>query len=158
MKNFTKIIICLMAGYLISSAFTERAYPEKPTVTYMDSTDYSVLTKHSLMVEINKQGIKCADFVYKQSILETGNLTSEICKTKHNLFGFFYAGSYMTFKDWKASVAYYRNWQKKRYKGGDYASFIVNTGYATDSTYIQKVLQIQNYKNETDEVSEAKLY
>jgi len=88
--------------------------------------------------------IKHPEIVVKQSILESGWYKCENCsRDKNNLFGFRYKHKYLEFQSWERSVVYYRFWQKSRYKGGNYFSFLDRIGYATSKTYIQKLKQIQ---------------
>ena len=90
------------------------------------------LTEKSLFLAIKLQGIKHPDCVYKQAIWETGHLTSVLCKTKHNLFGFCTSEGYLAFNNWLESVKYYKQWQDKRYRGGDYFQFLDSIRYAEE--------------------------
>lgn len=83
------------------------------------------------------------DIVIKQAILETGWFKSNIFKTKNNLFGFYDGkGKY---NHWYKSVIDYARYQKRKYKGGDYYSFLRQSGYSVDSLYIDKLKRI-NYE------------
>ena len=90
--------------------------------------------------------VKHPDIVLKQAILETGWFKSEYCVKRHNLFGFYDSKNktYMTFNTWQESVIYYKNWQDKRYKGGDYYQFLSNIGYTYkgDTMYSHYLKQI----------------
>jgi len=55
------------------------------------------------------------EIVLRQAIGETGCGNTGVGKSKNNLFGFSYRGSYITFKNWKESVKYYKKWQEKWY-------------------------------------------
>ena len=96
-------------------------------------------------------GIKHDEIVVAQSVLETGWYKCESCSLDYNnLFGFKYKGEYLKFEHWKMSVIYYKDWQRKLYKGGDYYEFLkcIDFGngchtYAEDmNSYIQKLEEI----------------
>ena len=94
--------------------------------------------------EILRQEIKSPEIVLKQSLLETGHYKCKNCSMdKNNIFGFRYKGEYLKFNHWRRSVYYYRGWQKRKYKGGDYLTFLKEVGYATSKTYIEKLKQIK---------------
>ncbi len=100
-------------------------------------------TVEEVRQEIATQGIHHADIVLKQSILETGWYKSYSCKTRNNLFGFRYRGRYLEFATWQDSVAYYCRWQSRKFKGGDYYTFLKSVGYAEDTEYINKLKSIK---------------
>lgn len=80
--------------------------------------------------EICRAEIAHPQIVMRQALLETGNLKHGFLMSRNNLFGFRYK-SYLTFESWRESVAYYKQWQDKRYNEGEnYYSFLVRIGYA----------------------------
>jgi flagellum-specific peptidoglycan hydrolase FlgJ len=95
--------------------------------------------------EIRAYGIKHADIVLKQSILETGWFKSKLCKEYNNLFGFFYNGSFLKFDFWEQSISYYKCWQDKHLNAGcnNYYEFLEVIGYAEDKEYINKLKSIK---------------
>ena len=100
-------------------------------------------TLDSVYSALVQSEIKHPQIVLKQVKLETGNLKCSKCSQDYNnLFGFFYKGAYLKFDTWEESVAYYKRWQDKYYKGGDYYQFLINIGYATDKNYINKLKQL----------------
>lgn len=103
----------------------------------------SVPTIEEIRTELVKQEVKHADIVLRQVILETGWLSCTNCSLKYNnLFGFWYKKKYLKFTTWQESVAYYRRWQDRHFKGGDYYQFLIDRGYATDEQYIYKLKHI----------------
>lgn len=92
-----------------------------------------------LKAELKRLNIKHQHIVYAQAKLESGNFKSKYFLEKNNLFGFRTKNGYLSFEDWKDCCAYYKKWQDKKYKGGNYYQFLVNIGYAEDSIYIQKL-------------------
>lgn len=101
------------------------------------------LTKTNLMFLITKARIKHPMIVYKQALLETGNLDCNNCSLKkNNLFGFRVSSGYKEYTTWQSSVYDYAQWQREHYKGGDYYKFLINIHYAEDSNYINKLKQI----------------
>lgn len=98
-----------------------------------------------LRKEIISLDIKHPNIVYAQAKLETGNFKSKLFLNQCNLFGFKNKkGKWMTFEDWKSCCKYYKTWQEKRYKGGDYYQFLVKVNYAEDINYIEKVKKCLN--------------
>jgi flagellum-specific peptidoglycan hydrolase FlgJ len=95
------------------------------------------LTLENLYDELVWQGVKYPEIVFRQAALETMWLKCQYCsKQFNNLFGF-KTTEYLKFNHWTESVAYYKQWQDKLYKGGDYYQFLHNVGYATAPNYIQ---------------------
>lgn len=114
----------------------------KTVTSYVYITPESIDNKFStenLYQYIKALGIQHTDIVYKQAILETGHFTSKAFKIKNNLFGFTYNSTLISFANWKESVRYYANWQLRKYKKGDYYTFLKDIGYAQDTLYIHKL-------------------
>ncbi|MFZ4672397.1 MAG: glucosaminidase domain-containing protein [Flavobacterium sp.] len=86
---------------------------------------------------IKSIGIKNPEVVLKQAIYETGHFTSHVFKTKNNVFGFRKTMTYITFKDWRACVDYYKVWQDKKYKDTtqNYYKFIQKINYSGYSNF-----------------------
>lgn len=103
----------------------------------------STLNLENLWKEINKDSIICPEIVFRQSILETGWLKSNLCLKNNNLFGFRNSKGYMKFKTWESCVAYYKKWQLKRYKSGNYYVFLEKIGYATSPKYVRTLKQLK---------------
>lgn len=99
-----------------------------------------VLCQHTVKYELELLGVKHADIVTAQSLLETGGYSSQLVKTHNNLFGFRTKKGYLRFDTWKESCAYYKKWQAKRYDNKqDYYTFLVEIGYAEDPEYTSKL-------------------
>jgi hypothetical protein len=89
---------------------------------------------------ILKYDIKHPDIVLRQAMFETGWLTCTNCSWQYNnAFGFFWKGSYLKYDSLEESVAYYKWWQDKLYKGGDYYAFLKRVGYATKVNYNEEL-------------------
>ena len=102
------------------------------------------LTIENVKIAIIDAGIKHPEIVLKQVILETGWLKCTKCSlTKNNIFGFYYKKKYIAFDSWIDSIDYYKRWQERHYKGGDYYQFLIDIGYATAPSYVQKLKQIK---------------
>jgi hypothetical protein len=93
-------------------------------------------------------GVQHPEIVTSQAIIETG---WELHAPKNNLFGLSANGSVMTFTNVVDSIRYYRTWQQKYYKGGDYYDFLncIYVGskgdckrYASDPNYTTKLQQV----------------
>ncbi len=101
-----------------------------------------VLNKDNLLVLLKDKGIKYPEIVLNQSLLETGHFTSPVCLDKCNLFGF-RDGKYLEFESYEKCVEYYKRWQDRKYKGGDYYNFLKKLPYAEDSLYICKLKRMK---------------
>lgn len=110
-------------------------------------------TKQELLDYMDMLGVEHKEIVLKQCLLETGNLTSDIYKENHNLFGMKEATQRTTtalgtnrnhayYTNWKSSIIDYLLWQRKYFKGGDYLEFLQSYGYATSENYIKKLKEI----------------
>jgi hypothetical protein len=60
-----------------------------------------------------------------------------------NIFGFRVKSGYLNFDHWTGCVDYYKTWQDKYYKGGDYYEFLRDIGYAEDTNYINKLKSLR---------------
>lgn len=89
-------------------------------------------TADEVFAEICRLGILHPEIVIRQALHETGNLRSGMLMQRNNLFGFRYK-SYLTFADWKDSLAYYKQWQARRYTNPreDYFVFLRRIKYAS---------------------------
>jgi flagellum-specific peptidoglycan hydrolase FlgJ len=72
------------------------------------------------------------EIVMHQAILETGWFRAEFLMSRNNLFGF-RSKNYLRFNNWKESVDYYQQWQKKRYTDPkeDYYKFLERIKYGS---------------------------
>jgi len=93
----------------------------------------------ALQKELQLLGVKHPKIVLAQAKLETGNFKSNYFKKRNNLFGFRNSKGYLHFKSWQDCCKYYKRWQRKRYKGGNYYHFLKQVGYAVDPLYIKKL-------------------
>ena len=96
-------------------------------------------TVAEVRAEIIRLGIPHPSVVLAQARLETGNFTSKLCRTKHNIFGIKRGRRYASYANWRDCVADYKKRISSRYKGGDYYAFLMRIGYAQDKRYIQKL-------------------
>jgi len=102
----------------------------------------NLLSKPNVYREIVQADIKHPKIVYAQYVQETGRCKSKACREKNNLFGFMYKGEIMSFKSKRHCIKYYKKWQDKRYKGGNYYQFLVDINYASDSLYTERLKKI----------------
>lgn len=115
----------------------------------VDKSTLLQLNPQNVYLELLKQDVKHPEIALRQSILETGWYDCKHCSLdENNIFGFYYKGKYIKFDTWQESVAYYKRWQTRHYKGGDYYTFLKKVGYASDPSYIRllKSLKIQTEK------------
>lgn len=129
-KRFTKKIVGCMLFFVVSSSFSFINPPE-------EEGKLSVENLKELLIE---EGVKFPDIVLRQAIQETGWFKCEKCSlSKNNIFGFYYKKKYLTYDNWQDCVRYYKRWQDRHYKGGDYYAFLKKVGFATDPTYAKKL-------------------
>jgi hypothetical protein len=94
------------------------------------------LTPKNVWNEIIRLEIKEPEIVMKQAITETGWFKCRHCSLdSNNIFGFRIKKRYLKFDHWTGSVAYYKRWQDRHYKGGDYYKFLERKGYSHSPTY-----------------------
>lgn len=151
-KNYWKEFCLLFIGIFIGVGI-ERHSPsslpkvfieKKDTIVYKD-TLYVMkvpLNEKNVLAELKKQKVPHAKIVLAQSKLETGLYTSEVCKTKNNLFGIRKNNKYKSYKTWKESVSDYKKLISSRYKGGSYYDHLIRIKYAEDPDYINKLKEL----------------
>lgn len=100
------------------------------------------LTDETLYQQLKDLHIQFPKIVLAQARLETGNYTSQLCRTKKNLFGLKGKKGYLSFKSYKECIIYYKTHIQNRYIGGDYYVFLKKIGYAKDPAYITKLKRI----------------
>ena len=100
--------------------------------------------------------IKHPKIVFAQMMYESGWLECKNCSWSeaNNPFGFLICTTKVdgVCKEWKyesfctleESIEYYKSWQDKLYKGGDYYAFLKRIGYATYEGYNKRLESIYN--------------
>jgi hypothetical protein len=108
--------------------------------------DSHELTMENLMLVLGEAGLSNQLYVLAQTVLETGNFRSNVCKNYKNLFGLYNSRKkeYYRFHRWEDSVIGYKKFIQHRYKGGNYLAFLKRIRYAEDPGYIRKVAKIAN--------------
>ena len=113
------------------------------------------LNQRDVYQEIIAMGIKFADIVLAQAILESGNFKSKLAKENNNLFGMRLARvrettakgqkyGYANYLSWKDSVKDYKLWQdsvlknKKNMTRTQYLSYL-NRIYSETPNYISRI-------------------
>lgn len=107
---------------------------------------YKRLNKENILYWLNFYEVKYPEVVLAQAILECGwEFNSERATKKNNIFGFQHSEKdTLEFGHWIGSIIYYKAWQDKYYKHGDYLQFIQDYQYAEDVNYISKLKWIIN--------------
>ena len=136
--------IVLIAIGVDSRDKADLAKPSESSTTKKVKFDTPKFTKYTLKKELVKRNIKHDSIVFAQARLETGNFKSYLFKKHNNLFGFRGKKGYIEYNHWTESVAAYKRFQDKYYKGGDYYTFLEDRGYAEDPDYINKVRSCVN--------------
>lgn len=111
------------------------------------------LTKDNVIAYICKKEIQHPLIVFAQAMYETGWLKCTGCSLDYNnLFGLKPSKNYIKFNHWTESVDFYKEWQDKHYKSGDYYEFLrcmwkrsdgSCQSYAEDPNYINKLKSIE---------------
>jgi flagellum-specific peptidoglycan hydrolase FlgJ len=148
MENKFKIMVILVASIFIAGIITlyevhkNEVIPElpKPTVT-ADTVKIDTFSENALILELHDLKVLAPNIVLAQAKLETGNFKSYLFKVSNNLFGFRNFNGYIKYSSWKESVKAYKDWQTRKYKGGDYYEFLENIKYAEDTLYVYKLKQ-----------------
>lgn len=101
------------------------------------------LTIENVIKELRDQDVRHPEIVFRQIEAETGYLTSKRAIKDNNLFGL-RTSRYLKFNSWQESISYYKHFQDKKYKGGDYYQFLIKVKYAEDSNYVTTLKSIQH--------------
>lgn len=129
LKRFTKKIVGVTALFIVLSSFT---------ISNPPSDDDALLTVENLRELLIEEGVQHADIVLRQAIQETGWFKCTSCSlNRNNIFGFYYKKKYLSYDNWQECVRYYKRWQDRHYKGGDYYAFLKKVGFATDPMMIK---------------------
>ena len=137
--GLTVVSIFMMFRLIQSSEEPTRVLP-KPTLV-ADTVKIDTFSEANLILYMHELKIKAPNIVLAQAKLETGNFSSYLFEVSNNLFGFRGFRGYYKYENWQSSVVAYKEWQDKKYKGGDYFEFLESIGYATDSLYCYKLKQ-----------------
>lgn len=114
---------------------------------YGNSLDFKLLIHNELNIEnikyyLDFYKIKNKEIALKQIILETGNLKSNVCIKKNNLFGLYNGKRYLNFAHWSESIKCYKKIEEKNNNNKNYYKFLKDYGYSTDKNYIKKLKKI----------------
>ena len=134
-KRLAKKIIGISVLFIVLSSFS---FNNPPT------EDDEVLTIANLKDLLIEEGVLFPDIVLRQAIQETGWFKCNNCSlAKNNIFGFYYKKKYISYDNWQECVRYYKRWQGRHYKGGDYYAFLKKVGFATDPAYVKRLKAIK---------------
>jgi hypothetical protein len=113
-------------------------------ITYVEYPD-DALTRENIEAEIKRAKIRFPSIVFKQAMLETGNLRCTNCSlNKNNLFGFQRDSSgYLCFETWVACIYKYKSWQEKNWDSTKYDNYYqcLEKKWGADSTYVKRLMQ-----------------
>jgi hypothetical protein len=121
--------------------------------------DYDKFTPEKFKAYLNDLNIPHADIVYAQSVIETGNFTSNIFRMNNNLFGMKTASirptthmgeenGHAVYKHWRQSVidyALYSSCYLTKLSTDEYLNYLKDR-YAEDPNYINKIKTLINKK------------
>ncbi len=141
-------IIFLLSGVLLltnSIFITQRPvnnYILRDTVFIRDTVEIDkkdTLSIKNVYKEILRDKIQFPRICLQQVLLETNNLVSDVCLSRHNLFGFTDHNQRIRFHHWQESVQFYKDWQSRYYGGGNYYNFLKRYPYCGDTMYIRQL-------------------
>lgn len=149
-KDCCLLLIGLILGYSIHSRplpIKETTIIERDTIVKTDTvfakTKVPVLNKENVLAELEKQNIPHSRIVLAQSIHETGNYKSKLCRTHNNIFGIKAGNKYKKYNNYIDCISDYKKRISSKYKPGeDYYKFLIRIRYAEDINYIQKLKKI----------------
>lgn len=121
------------------------------------------LNRCNLLAELKKQGVHYPHIVFAQSMIETGNLSSFICKERNNLFGMHNptvrksktiakkGEKYAKFDTWQDAVKDLKLWQAmhelngQEFTDAEYIAFLRTSGYIAGAAeyYEELILKIK---------------
>jgi hypothetical protein len=128
-------------GLILISAFSANAGDSIISTNLVKTPE---LTIENLKIILKQEKVKHADVVLQQAIVETGWFKCTHCSlSRNNIFGFYYKKKYLVFTDWVDCVRYYKRWQDRHFKGGDYYKFLEDVGYATNPKYVSDLKKIR---------------
>jgi len=131
-NKLTRRVLGITSLLILLSSFSLNSDPITPSE--------DVLTVANLRDLLEAEGVQHADIVLRQAIQETGWFKCSSCSlSKNNIFGFYYKKKYLTYDNWQDCVKYYKRWQDRHYKGGDYYVFLKKVGFATDPMYVKRL-------------------
>lgn len=147
-KSYWKECCLLLLGLILGSFYQQKcsgSLPTGETTVIMTDTIKDTLyvkniipplCKESVLKELIRQEIPHINIVLAQSMLETGNYTSGLSKTHHNIFGLRKGNKYRRYNNYIECIADYKRLISSKYEGGDYYAFLTRLGYAEDPNYV----------------------
>lgn len=147
MKYFFTILFIgiVVSAYVISKLDNTNVEPFPIKLEQPEFFLEDIPTKELVREACEYYEIKYSDIVVAQSILETGHYRSENCVKHNNLFGLYNSKTkkFFKFNHWAESVKAYKDMIQYRYVEGDYYQWLEKIGYAEDSLYVKKLINIK---------------
>lgn len=156
-QNGFYLMIGLILGVFITLISTPKSQPVESNIkveVIKDSVrvtpvkkapevqEYKSLSEANLKAELKKQNVPHAHIVLAQAKLESGLGKSSVYRRTNNLFGLRKGNKYRSYSHWTECVKDYKRLISSKYKGGSYYSFLVNSGYAEDPNYVDKLKKL----------------
>lgn len=153
--GWTALIIAIVFFFIYKIVVLEKNNPSPETTEDVELIEYDC-TAQAIYDYCKQCHIKFPDIVVAQAMLESANMTSNIFRKQHNLFGMSCANSRLTTNiSNKGRYATYYNWRESVIDYGilqiEYADCKSETAYfkwleshySEDSAYISKVKTIR---------------
>jgi len=114
------------------------------SIKVIENSEIPALTVANVKKVLKQEKVRFADIVLRQAITETGWFKCTNCSmSRNNIFGFYYKKKYLVFDNWVECIRYYKRWQDRHYKSGDYYHFLKKIGFATNPRYIEDLKAIK---------------
>lgn len=134
---------------VMSSKFTKTYIHKSSIDSILKNWEHTNLTYENIIKLSIALDIEKIDVFFHQVLIESGNLTSNVCRLNNNIKGmrhptqrFTYSikdkNGYATYKSWVYSVADYRLWQLQSpwsSKKESYGSYLDRRGYSINNIY-----------------------
>ena len=150
-KFYLKEILLLVVGLILGYSSHPKSLPttiiEKDTIIVKDTVFVKAsvpsLSKENVLLELLKQEVPFPKIVLAQSIHETGNYKSRLCRVNNNIFGMKHRNKYKKYNNYIECIADYKKRISSRYrKGEDYYQFLKRIGYASDPEYNSRIKKL----------------
>ena len=133
------VFLILEQGIILNSIIYQ-----KPLKSSINSLELIYLNQKNVLFWLNYFQIKEPEVVLRQTILETGYYTSNVCIADNNILGLMSSTtSYYKFSHWiECIICYKYKIQSRMKKDENYYRFLERIKYSTDKNYIKKLSQI----------------
>lgn len=147
-----RILLIILFCFISMSFHDVNVTPKQQDVEVRDTSFLNVneLNDSILYLALVHYEVKYPKAVLAQAKLESGNYTSNHCRTRNNFLGLYNSRKkeYFSFSHWTACLLKYKQcFQSKDLNYStdeEYIDYLLEIGYATDPLYKDKIMRIIN--------------